>query len=460
MKSQKQQQEINKTRSTQKNGFCLTYKTHLPKQELKVFLQHKIGITDSRLQNAQPNETIWDCIISHEKGHQDTPYEHTHCIFRKFRNLHTERMRFANPRHFDWPLEEADDEGNLVIHPHIRAIFDDPKQWYRTAAYITKEDPECKQQHKFFDEKQQSKAAAVIRVIAQAPTLADAILRVGDIKQTIQIEHIFNALKLQRQEIYEAKNLELLSNMKYTGWQTELNEMIEQNPTGNPRNVLCIIGIKGKEGKSTWAEKWMVEHPNWFWLIKGIYNLNDLVQILTTQAPPDWNTEGLIIDVTRANIVTDLLWGMIETLMGGTLRGGKYQSNHISLQLNWIILLMNEYPLPTASFSDDRPFCIQIYDSTTNDAFGIGGPPITYIPNPYTERKRIEAEHTEKLFFTCLHYVHDPLELVQKQQASLDRLKNKGVKRHLNTQLQQPPPPQRHIEGKFVSEYPSDGYEF
>ena len=402
-------------------GFLLTWPTHLDKSLLHKHLLISLGLPMTLEKRPDEERKQAIIIIAHESGHKQTPYDHTHAILIKLRNANPTRFKTTNSTLFDFQKQ----------HFNLKNIKSGLLNQAKACCYVTKEDISLQDLHKKYKLLRDSPTTKTLQLINDSNTFAEAVAVGGGISRAFGIKLVFDDRLSLRTDNYDTVK-KYLQSFEYSGWQIDINNLIKSYPDGNPRNCLWLFGQHGHEGKSTWGAKRATEDPENFFFIDGLFDQNNLVQILREQAPPEWNGRGLILDVTRHHLKTDLLYHMIETIQSHIIRGSKYKGGCITIVLNWFILLSNEIFASNSEISEDRLFAAQIIDHDTQQPFIHHDDHLDNILNPYTQRKDIEEEMKDKLQNSCLYYYTTRTGLAQEQEASQQRLLNMGVhKRYL-----------------------------
>lgn len=279
----------------------LTYKTHLNKEDFIKWFKNKIYI---------PCEFI---RLAHENGEgeeEETPYEHTHVVFKL-----ESRFQTTNERFFDY--EEK--------HPHIRTLKNE-KALKDAKKYISKEDPENKD---LLEEEN------LVKGIQGCKSLNEAFEK--------YVNKPADALGIKC--LYSEKQANLLENYDYEPnllWQKDLVE--ETKERAPKRKITWIYDPIGESGKTELAKYLYITDPNKWIITKDLGTSRDAATTIENTIKNGWNGFGIIIDLPRTAEHHDRIYTYIEEIKDGFITTQKYSGKTSVFDSPWVIVFSNWKP--------------------------------------------------------------------------------------------------------------------
>lgn len=287
----------------------LTYRTHIPKEELIATING-----------------VWPavfCRAAHETGkHEDETeaYPHTHVLV-DFGRARQSR----NPRVFDFGL----------IHPHIRPVKS-VTHWKNELIYIAKEDTANA------DLLAMAQQTAAERVWG-AESLQDA-LRSASMKDVLPTIALYNA---RPDEEYRAPVPEA-----WRPWQQNIIDILE-GPV-NDRQIIWILDPKGGSGKSVLA-RYIEDYMNGIMLTQ-MGGAKDTATILQGAKP--LSDRPIVIDLPRQAEMKEI-YSPIEMIKNGRMTVVKYTGGMLRWRPGHVVVMANFPPNMTA-WSPDRYRIIEL----------------------------------------------------------------------------------------------------
>jgi len=172
-----------------------------------------------------------------------------------------------------------------------------------------------------------------------------------------------------------------IPDIALTHWEKELLALLDAPP--DDRHIYFVVDKRGKAGKTTFAK----------WVARNRSN----VQVMTPAKKADMayalepTSRILFCNVTRT-IGKTLQYGFFENVKDGMVFSPKYTSGTKMLSPMHVVLLMNEYPDPTA-YSEDRYVILEIkegmFDKLLYEDIDWTSPNL----NPPEQRKRKRADN-------------------------------------------------------------------
>jgi len=285
----------------------LTYKTHLPKDAMKAYIQSK-----------WPNNPIEVFEAAHENGKDDpvTPYEHTH-IGVKFSG---KGVQSENCRILDVQLESGE-----ILHPNfVTPNIKNKKSWEKWLNYLSKEDPACAHLKK--EEK-----GALANAVWACQSIQDVMLMCND---PGKVQGLCTMFSLKPDE--ELKDLE---GWRPWGWQKNALQYLFRSP--DPRQLAWLWEEKGGMGKTQFCRWLMYKWPQYFLILQGISYVRDTVQVIDNARKAGWNGFAIIVNLTRKFENKDFIYETLETLKDGIHTTQKYNGHTFVTPVPHVMILSN-----------------------------------------------------------------------------------------------------------------------
>lgn len=287
----------------QNQRLLLTYKTHLPKEDVKTFFEEK---------NAK------ETIVAHEVASSETNYEHSH-VYVDFGR----RFQSANARIFDIK----------GIHPNIKLVKTS-KHLENIWAYLCKEDHE----NDYLLERLTKKS--IFDVIANKPTIQDA-LRIA--KSPSEASGIALMYQFKEQEAVELPNLP-------HQWQKELLEELK-NKKPSHREIIWYYDPVGGTGKSDFTKHACVEQRAAVFTALG--GDRDAAQLILTARASGWDGRVVITDLPR-DAETRSIYSPLEAIKNGMITSTKYQGGTSVFNRPHVVVFANFLPELSGRMSHDK----------------------------------------------------------------------------------------------------------
>jgi len=265
----------NKEFRIQNKRLLLTYKTHLNKDEVKIFFEKISAITFIR--------------SAHETGDEECPYLHTHVLVEFVKAFNSRK-----PNIFDIN----------GIHPHIKPVTS-AAHHRNTMTYLGKEDPANA------DLKCQK---TLVSKIQEAKSLNQALT------ENCKTPSMANGIKM----IYDAKVNEFVGypiSGEANAWQLELEDLLINKP--DDRRI-CWIYDNGNTGK-TWFMKYMYnKYQNKVFMCTQTGNSKDFATIISSACDAGWTGEVCLINLSRNWERCESLYSCLENIKDGIITTVKY----------------------------------------------------------------------------------------------------------------------------------------
>lgn len=303
----------------QNKYLALTYKSHIDRTQLYLFVQAKF-----------PAYEIEFFAAAHEKGDEDCPYPHTHAAVKFKKNAQS-----TNARILDYPCDVAIHESGF-IHPYIgtkRGMLKNDRDWRAWLGYLSKEDPFCEYLKEF-------KLTAVERVW-QAETVQEAI---AGCKRLSDVSGAVAAYNMKPEP-----EIEYLEQWKPWGWQLDFMHLASTPP--DPRKIWWFYdndngpnGTGGNIGKSMLI-KWLnYKWPEYFHVTQGIQYYDHFVENIKNARASGWNGHCLVINLTRTFEMDKggaWIWQVLESCKDGMHTTKKYSGSTFIMGNTHVIVFAN-----------------------------------------------------------------------------------------------------------------------
>lgn len=294
----------------------LTYKSHIDKVNLTLFLKNKRPLTFKK------------CYIAWENGIGDTvtPYEHTHvCVD------FGDRYQSKTPKCLDFE----------DIHPHISKIIN-IKKWKCACKYITKEDTsvildKC-------DVLTKEDNMGIVEKIWVKKTLADAVkgcLEPGHVLGTIA------AYKCKPKYVPEPR----IKFDDFYHWQNEEFGICFLKPTGRKLRWLCEED--GNVGKTQFALFMAKKFPKKCIYISNIGKVSDFCMNVKKHQEEGWDGSCMFINLSRSHEDRDVIYNVCEIILDGEATCTKYEGGQIFIEPCHVFVMANFLP-KIGALSGDR----------------------------------------------------------------------------------------------------------
>lgn len=305
--------------------YMLTYKHHLDKADMEIFLEDIVGCPLKFFRAA------W------ENGDEVTPYEHTHILvdFGK-------RFQTTDCRKFD--IDYITDDVNEVIHPNIKNVGT-KGHWEHCLNYLAKEDPA--------NEDLLSKPNYVDGIL-KCKTATDAIRQFA--KEPGQISGVLQAFKLKPNAIAVDRTNE------FVRWQLQAKERFERLPplpspiidsvedwdkpfnfpSGHDRKIIVFHNPLGMDGKTFVCKQLMVHDPVKYFMVSGVAQMYHFSTQLQGAFESGWSGDTLLINLSRS-AADYKIYDPLEAARDGVITSSKYagktllwDSVNLVMMLNWM----------------------------------------------------------------------------------------------------------------------------
>ncbi|QMW68673.1 replication-associated protein [Crucivirus-141] len=327
----------------------LTYKTHIPKDELSSFL----------LKTAKAEKcSKFMCRIAHETGDKKNPYLHTHVVVdfgKVFRSTKQDALDF--PTHnMEWDGSTGESRNMIsYIHPHVRIIFN-AHRMKGALKYLSKEDPECADL---------AEEICKINLIQNQETLTDAF--------KLNVESPINTKIIFENRVRPLPEFDV---EMFDRWQTEGFELLERKgkgpaypiktdralwrstvpiprPPSDDRHITVIVESLGRKGKTQFGKGLMCYNPKRYFTTQGCGNMKDFSTTIENALNGIWKGEVLIINLTRSNMKNQQIYGPIEAIRDGIITSQKFVGKTTIFQPQHVVLTCNSMP-DLSKLSQDR----------------------------------------------------------------------------------------------------------
>lgn len=314
----------------------LTYKTHLPKAEL-------------RKMSCFGDAKEW--YAAHESGDKSHPYPHTHVYCRWNGKRITESARF-----FDWIGTDC------VIHPHIRVPTTE-KHRKNCKRYLAKEDPECAA---LADDE-----PSVIQGIWDCKTVSDALLKHA--KTPASVPGVVQAYKYKPRTPPRTR-------VPDREWQTSLIQELTKLP--DDRTVIWYYDPVGGSGKTTLCRYLTVTHPDKFLVLNALGGDRDAATIIIGALENGWDGFCLFVDLSRS-CEDKQIYSPIEHIKDGAMTATKYAGRSMVFDHPHVVVFANFLPNVT-KLSLDRWDIREIRRADSSPFPSVSGSGDTpYTPGPF-----------------------------------------------------------------------------
>lgn len=276
--------------------YFLTYKTHIPKEQLTKFL-HSLDPSKSQAD---------EVLVAHESADLRNPYHHTHAF-----------VRYSKPKNVTKARAFDIEVNGETIHPHIMKVVtrSNKKIYY----YLSKEDPEL----------------GFLRAAAKKePEITPMeIVRQCDGDITKVAEYVKKPGEIQGYRIlcdlHERKVASQYLNYKPRGWQREV--MRELKHPASLRTLSWYWEPDGRVGKSQLTRHLMAKYPEYILAIQNPGMERDVattfVEALTTRK---WNGNTVIVNLSRKYEGYTTICSTLESLKDGLMTSQKYVGASVS----------------------------------------------------------------------------------------------------------------------------------
>lgn len=296
--------------------FMLTYKTHLNKEKLGIFLKDVLK-----------NFKISDFLISHETADDVNPYFHTHVVVQ----LEKEGGYFQsiNPRIFDFDN----------IHPNIKDKIKGKNAFTTIWNYICKEDNKDK----------------LIKVEIFSPSIIwDSKDKKDALEKVKRFSDVNGALTLWNNRPKPKFIRKVVDVEKLYEWQRILRLEMFKEP--DPRKIIWMWEKVGNTGKTEWGKVMTKEFPDrWIMIPSGKYA--DMACLVKREVEKGWGmTEncGIVINIPRtAEGFCHSFYAFLEGLKDGLILSSKYDSESVEFY-NPHVIVMSNFPPAVEKLSGDR----------------------------------------------------------------------------------------------------------
>lgn len=297
----------------------LTYKTHLPKDEVHEFF----------LRNKKAKE----CFVAHEMGDSTHGYEHSHVlvIWEKVKDN-------KNVDEFNWPPKYLREPDMEVIHPQISAIKD-KGHLNNLWNYLCKED-HANDHLKARRVQVETKAKSWTEQVFECETAADALKKMA--LKASDVTGILAAHKLKPKRRIAPKSL-------MEDWQVDLKEELERPPI--KREIIWYYDPVGGCGKTDFSLHMI--RSDLALAVTGLGGDRDAGQLIDLGINSGWDARVLLIDLSRSKEGRDSLYSPLEAIKNGNLTNYKYQGGFIDFEVPHVVIFANWLP-DMAKLSMDR----------------------------------------------------------------------------------------------------------
>lgn len=278
----------------------LTYKHHLPKQELDDFLSDVFNVV------------VEECYIAWENGDKECPYEHTHVAIKWDRPVQS-----RDPRCLDFIYD--DDQ----IHPNIKPVKG-KNGWRDICVYVSKEDPELDHL------KDGPPGKTLVGLLGGKESVQDAL---GLASKWSDISGIAMAYRLTR-------TVEVDCDEEPHPWQQTLRELVKSS--NRRRDVIWVVGANGNEGKSTWCRNRGI--ADGALVIEGGCTIRDLGNRVINFVNEGGCLDLVVFDLPRVVEERDSIYPMIECMKNGYISTTKYNGGHVYFNRPVVVVLSNWDP--------------------------------------------------------------------------------------------------------------------
>lgn len=320
-KEEEMVEENKKGWKVENKRFLLTYKSHLPKETFKDYLNSL--------------RAVEELYIAHENGKEDKecPYEHTHVAV-----AFMDTVKTRDPRFFDY-------EG---IHPHIGPIKGSNwrKEWKKVKMYVSKEDPELKEMRDKMIEEDRPEEKPVLNIdgLHAHDNLTDAIKDplVG-VTEWSHIGGVVTAYSMRKIVIKKV----IKADYK---WQQDLESILKEEP--DDRKVYWLYDKVGGTGKTQFCKYMMNKKSNNYHVVGNACGMRDFGTIISNAMNSGWNGHCLFFNMTRST-EDYKIYGPIEAAKDGLVTSTKYAGRTMIFDCAHVVVFANYLP-DYSALSRDR----------------------------------------------------------------------------------------------------------
>lgn len=353
-------EQTTKKWTCRRQKLLLTYATHIPKNELCLFLASKC-----------PNPIKY-VRCGHEKGKEHRPgtlqYEHTHVVIDwgyGFTWHDARLLDWVYPDEGNWAGKDdtkPPSDGGRRCHPNIRYIRAGDRNWSNVLQYISKEDPEnVDLKEANADEwdiklKDLQTKPDILHFAAKHPEAAfkcptGIMMLIGETKRQINEDEALASYPPQ---------------LRMLNWQREMHNILKDGPPDG-RHIIWFWGRDtegghGKEGKTIFA-CWLATN------MQALF-LNNAGTNNIAYSYDEAKHKIVLFDLTKSS-EDRVNYTAMEALKNGAIYSGKYHSNpKVGGTRPWVIVMSNHPPAKDA-LADDRfwvynlrtdPWALQLED--------------------------------------------------------------------------------------------------
>lgn len=306
----------------------LTYKTHIDKDAMRLFLGDIKG------------KGIKTFYMAHENGLNDpkTPYEHSHVVV---------DFGFV----FDSTYARVFDfEG---IHPHI-SFIKDIWSWKAACKYISKEDKTVLLMPK---DEFRIKGKLDVSGVWEHTTLQDALSECGNLNEVMPTIALYNARPKKRREI----KLPFNSVAEMNPAQRFIWSLLQEE--SDDRRVKWFGDAYGSSGKTklmVWAVRNYPDKCHWGGPGMSVENQ---MMLFAQRIDEGWDGDVLFINLTRSKSEqSDMahLYTFIENVKDGIICFGKFRGGMELINPPHVVIFANVFP-DVRTMSHDR---FEVYEIT------------------------------------------------------------------------------------------------
>lgn len=276
----------------------LTYKTFLDKKEYEVWIKEQLTIVQLYIAHEAPDH-----------GDGGTPYEHTHVV------LQCKRTKINPDRRLDYK----------GIHPNIRFISVTKLKPFQLAInYISDPkknggDPSC---HQYYKETETSLARRIWKCKDVNEALETLMDKPSDASGIIQCFNMKNDKKEVSEFEHEKKKFQLALEDEIVNKKYNTNKLTWYNDH---------VGMSGKTSFAQWL--WRKKQCA---LIMGAHSQKNIMCAIENAIKTGWDGKVVILNLSRANELSDTFYSTCELLMDGTFPSKKF----LSLNMIFIVVLL------------------------------------------------------------------------------------------------------------------------
>lgn len=314
----------------------LTYRSHIPKQDLREFFHNFSKHTPVEIE------------IAHESADKAHPYPHTH-VFLDF----GKRFQSTKARIFDFK----------GIHPHIKKVIN-RKHVTNIYRYLTKEDPENSHLRQKFEK----------------PSLAESVWKCTSktdvIKMAKHPSEVSGLLAIHQNKPTSTSDF----NIEFVRWQYFLEKELDR--TVDPRKIIWYIDLVGNTRKSYYCKYRAIAHNDL--ILTQLASERDVATIVKNAIENSWNGKAVLVDLPRDDKHNHSIYKPLEMIKNGMITASKYQGGTVIFDNPHVVVFANFHPT-LSSLSRDRWDIRDITPNTSSQASS--SQPIhniyTTIPNPH-----------------------------------------------------------------------------